>query len=203
MDELKTGTTTIGLIFKEGVILGAETKSTLGYMVDSKVARKIYRLDDHIGMSIAGMVGDALALVRLLKAQFKLYKLERGPITVRAAATLLSNILQGSKYFPYLNQLIIGGFDDKPNLYSFDPFGGFDVNDKYYSTGSGSPFAYGVLEAQFQENMTAEQAIELVVKAIKVAIERDIASGGKGFTVAIITKEGYKELTDQELKAYL
>jgi proteasome beta subunit len=203
MEALKTGTTTVGVIGKDAVVIAAEQKSTLGGMVESKVARKIYKLDDHIGMTIAGVVGDALSLVRLLKAQFKLYKLERGPITLNAAANLLSNILQGSKYFPYLNQLILAGYDKKPGLYSFDPFGGFDVKDKYYSTGSGSPFAYGVLEAEFKDNMTTEEAIALVIKAIKAAIERDIGSGGKGFSVAVIDKNGYRELSEQEIKKYL
>jgi len=204
MEDLKTGTTTIGLLFKDGVVIGAESKSTLGYMVDSKVAKKIYKLDDHIGLTIAGSVGDAQALVRLLRAEFKLYKIERGPITMRAAATLLSNILQGSKWFPYMNQFILAGYDSNgPAVYSFDPFGGFDTNDKYYSTGSGSPFAYGALESGYKENMSLEEAVALVVKAIKTAIERDIASGGKDINIAVIDKSGYRELSPQEIKKYL
>ena len=157
----------------------------------------------HVGLTIAGSVGDALSMVRLLKAQFKLFKLERGPITVKGAATLLSNILQGSKYFPYMNQFILAGYDKEPVVYSMDPVGGFDVKDKFYSTGSGSPFAYGVLEAEFKENMTVEEAIALVIKAIKTAIERDIGSGGKEIQVSVIDKNGYRELSKQDLKKYL
>lgn len=201
--EEKKGTTTIGLIAKDAVVVGAEQKSTMGYMIDSKVAKKIYQLDNHIGITIAGSVGDAQAMVRLLKAQFKLFKLERGPISVKAAATLLSNILQSSKYFPYINQFILAGFDQQAGIYSFDPFGGFDEKDKFYSTGSGSPFAYGVLEAEFKENMAVEDAVALIVRAIKTAIERDIGSGGKGIQVAIIDKNGYRDLSEQEIKKYL
>ncbi|NIM47365.1 MAG: archaeal proteasome endopeptidase complex subunit beta [Candidatus Aenigmarchaeota archaeon] len=200
--DVKKGTTTVGIIAKDAVVIAAEQKSTMGFMVDSKVAQKIYALDDHIGLTIAGSVGDALAMIRLLKAQFKIYKLERGPITIKAAATLLSNILHGSKYFPYINQFILAGFDKQPGLYSFDPLGGFDVKDKYYSTGSGSPFAYGVLEAEFKENMTTEEATALIIKTIKAAIERDIGSGGKKIQVAIIDKNGFKELTPEELKKH-
>ncbi len=201
--EEKKGTTTIGLITKDAVVLAAEQKSTMGYMVDSKVAQKIFQLDGHIGLTIAGSVGDALAMVRLLKAQLKLFKLERGPITIKGAATLLSNILQGSKYFPYMNQFILAGYDKEPGVYSMDPLGGFDVKDKFYSTGSGSPFAYGVLEAEFKENMTVDEAVALVVRAIKTAIERDIGSGGKEIQVAVIDKNGYRELSKQDLKKYL
>lgn len=201
-EALKTGTTTVGIIAKDAVVVAAEMKSTMGYMIDSKQARKIFKLDDHIGMTIAGMVGDALFLVKLLKAQFKLYKLDRGPITVNAAANLLSNILQGSKYFPYLNQLILAGYDSQPGVYTFDPYGGYDSQDKFYSTGSGSPYVYGVLEANFKENMSVEDAIVLAVRAVRAAIERDIGSGGKGITVAVIDKNGFRELTQQEMKKY-
>jgi len=203
MNELKKGTTTIGLIAKDSVIMAAEQKSSIGYMVESKVAKKIYQLDDHIGLTIAGIVGDALSMIRLLKAQFKLYKLERGPISIKAAATLLSNIMHGSKYFPYINQFILAGYDSEPRIYSFDPLGGFDNRDKYYSTGSGSPFAYGVLEAGFKEDMLEEEAIALVIKAIKAAIERDSGSGGKNIEVAIVKKDGYKELSQDEVKRFL
>jgi proteasome beta subunit len=200
--EAKRGTTTVGLITKDAVVIGADQKATMGYMVESKEAQKVYQLDDHIGLTIAGYAGDAMAMVRLLKAQFKLFKLERGAITVKAAATLLSNILHGSKYFPYLNQFILAGYDSEPHVYSFDPLGAFDTRDKYYSTGSGSPFVYGVLEAEFKENMITDDAIRLVVKAIKAAIERDIASGGKRIEVAIIDKNGFRLLSEQDLKKY-
>jgi len=203
VQQMKTGTTTVGLICKDAVVIGAEMQSSMGYMVASKQAQKIYQLDKHIGLTVAGSVADALAMVRLLKAQFKLYQLERGPITLKAAATLLSNILHGSRYFPYINQFILAGYDSEARIYSFDPLGAFEEKDLYHSTGSGSPFAYGVLETEFKENMTTEQGIELVVKAIKAAIERDIASGGKGIAIAVADKNGFKALTEQEIKKYM
>lgn len=200
---LKTGTTTVGLICKDAVVIAAEKKATMGYLIESKEAQKVHKLDDHIGLTIAGSVGDAQAIVRILKAQFKLYKLDRGPITVRAAATLLSNILHGSKYFPYLNMFLLAGYDSTgAHIYSVDPVGGYSDKDKFYSTGSGSPFVYGVLEADFKENMTPDDAIRLALKAIKAAIGRDIASGGNGFMVAIMDKTGYRELTNQEIEKY-
>lgn len=201
-DNVKKGTTTVGLLVKDAVVVGAEQKATMGYLVASKRSKKIYQLDDHIGITVAGSVGDAQALIRLMKAQIKLYKLDRGPITVKAAATLLSNILQGSKYFPYFNLLLIAGYDKEPVVYSLDPIGGYDNRDKFYSTGSGSPFAYGVLETSYKDNMTVEEGIALVVKSIKAAIERDIGSGGKNIEVAVIDKNGYREIPEEEVKRY-
>jgi proteasome beta subunit len=204
MEEKKTGTTTVGIICKDGVLLASERKATIGYMIDSKVSRKVYQLDEHIGMTIAGSVGDALALVRLLKAQFKLFRLERGPITVKAAATLLSNILQGTKWMPFMNQLILAGYDSTgPGLYSLDPIGGWSNMDNYYSTGSGSPFAYGVLESDYKEGISLDDGVELALRAIRSAIARDIASGGNGFMVALMTKDGYKELSEAEIKKHM
>ncbi len=192
--KIKMGTTTVSLVGKNFVVLGADKKSTLGYLVDSKVAKKIHKLDDHIAITIAGSVGDAQAIIRLLRAQFKLYKIERGPITVKAAATLLSNILHQNKFFPYYNQFIIGGVDrNGPQIYSLDPIGGVEGRDKFYSTGSGSPFAYGVLEAGYKETLSEKEAIELVKKAVKAAIERDIGSGGSGISIVVINNKGYKE----------
>ena len=200
---LKTGTTTVGIICKDGVVLAAEKKATMGYLVESKYAKKVYQLDDHIGLTIAGSVGDAQAFVRLMRAQFNLYKLERGPITVKGAATIASNILQGNKWFPFFNQFIMGGMDVRgPQIYSIDMAGGYTETDKVYSTGSGSPYAYGVLEAEFKEGISTQEGAALAIKAIKSAIERDIGSGGKGFTVAIINSNGYKELSESELKQY-
>ena len=203
VQNLKTGTTTVGIICKDGVVLGAEKKATIGYTIDSKVSRKVYQLDNHIGMTIAGSVGDAMAIVRLMKAQLKLYRLDRGPITVKGAAALLENILQGNKFYPYMNMFILGGFDvNGPQIHSLDPVGGGSTLDKFYSTGSGSPFALGVLEAEYNENISVADGAALAIRAIKVAIERDIGSGGRGFTIALITKDGYKELTEAEIKAY-
>ncbi len=203
IETLKTGTTTVGIISKDAVVLATERKATIGYTIDSKQARKVYKLDDHIGMTIAGSVGDAAAVVRLLKAQFKLFKLERGPISMKAASALLQNILQGNKYFPFMNMFILGGYDaEGPALFSIDPVGGASTSDKFYSTGSGSPFAYGVLESGFKEGMSTEEVIGLALKSVRTAIERDIGSGGKGFWVAVIDANGYRELSENEIRQY-
>ena len=114
----KTGTTTVGLIAKDAVLLGAEKKATIGYLVASKESKKILKLDDHIAMTIAGLEGDAQALVRYMRAELKLYKLQEGyPIPVSAAATLLANIMYARRYYPYIVQLIVGGYDDMPRLF--------------------------------------------------------------------------------------
>jgi proteasome beta subunit len=190
----KTGTTTLGMICRDGVVLAAEKKSTMGYLVASKESDKILPVEDHIALTIAGVSGDAQALARYLRAELKLFSIQnQRKISVKGASTLLSNILQGSKYYPYFVQLILAGYDDTgPAIFSLDAIGGTEEEKKFFSTGSGSPFALGVLEDNYREGISIEEGTKLAVRAIKAAIERDIGSGGKAIDVGVITKDGIK-----------
>jgi proteasome beta subunit len=202
IEKLKTGTTTVGIICKDGVVLAAERKATMGYLVASKFAKKILEIDRHIGMTIAGNVGDAQALERYIKAEVKLYQLEEGrKMPVKAAATLVANILYSRSYFPYYVQLLVGGYDDKSRLFSFDPTGSIIEEKDYFSTGSGSVIALGVLEDKYKEGMDLESAKKLAVRSIRAAIERDIASGGSGIDLAIIDGRGFRMFPEEEVKS--
>ena len=189
--KLKTGTTTVGLTFKDGVILAADMKSTLGYLISSKTVQKVYAIDDKIAVTTAGGSGDTQALIRILRAEIQLYKLSRNAeFTVNAAKSLLSNILQGVRYYPYMAMMLVGGVDKHgAHVLSVDPVGGAEP-DRFASTGSGSPMAYGVLEDSYKPEMTREEAIDVARRAISAARERDIFSGGKGILVAAIDKSG-------------
>ncbi|MBS7655290.1 archaeal proteasome endopeptidase complex subunit beta [Candidatus Bathyarchaeota archaeon] len=193
------GTTTIGVVCKDGIILATDTRATMGYFIAHKKAKKVYKIDDHIAMTIAGAVADAQTVVEILKVNSKLYKYERGePIPVNAAARLVANILFSSRYLPLMLQAIVGGVSNgKSQLFALDPLGSL-TEEKYVSTGSGSPIAYGVLETEFKENMSVKEALPVVLKAIKSAIKRDAASGDD-FDVALITLDGgYRELNKKE-----
>ncbi|MEK6909681.1 MAG: archaeal proteasome endopeptidase complex subunit beta [Candidatus Aenigmatarchaeota archaeon] len=196
----KTGTTTMGIICRDGAVLAAESKSTMGYLIASKESEKILQLEDHIAMTIAGASGDAESLARYMKAELKLFAIEnQRKISVKGAATLLANILQGSKYYPYYVQLIIAGYDSSgARIFTLDPLGSVEEEKKFFSTGSGSPMALGVLEDAYKEGMTIDEASKLAMRAIKSAIERDIGSGGKVMDIAVITKDGVK-ITRYEL----
>jgi len=199
-NSLKSGTTTVGLICKDGIVLASEAKASMGYMVANKEVQKVFQIDDKIGVTIAGMVSDAQQLINIMKAEINLHKLETGEeMKVKAVATLLANIMYARRLFPYFTQIILGGIDSNgKHLYSFDPTGSC-IKEKYVSTGSGSPFVYGILEKDFKENMSLQQAKELVKQVIKSASERDIASGGDKIWIAEITEKGFK-LSEEKLK---
>ncbi|MFC2175009.1 archaeal proteasome endopeptidase complex subunit beta [archaeon] len=187
------GTTTLGLKCKDGVILASESRATMGNLIANKDTPKIFKIQDHIWMTTAGSVADAQKLVRLMQVETNLYQIERDhPIKVDSAVSLLSNVLHGNKYFPYWVQLLVGGYDSKPRLYSLDAVGSA-LEEKVVSTGSGSPFAYGLLEADYKEDATIEENLPVAAKAIKSALERDAFSGNNIKLVAI-TKSGYRHV---------
>lgn len=202
--ESMKGTTTVGLVFDSGVILATEKRATMGSMIASKRAKKVYQVADRIGMTTAGGVGDAQQLARILTVECNLYQIRRSrAITVGAASTLLSNYLNQNRYFPYYVQLLVGGIDEKgPSVYSVDAMGGATKESDIVSTGSGSPMAYGVLEDRYHPDMDEEEAIGLAVRALKSAMKRDSASG-EGIHVVVITKEKFEELGEDALKKYL
>lgn len=201
--ELETGTTTLALKVDAGVILAADKRATMGHLKASKEAQKVFKLADNIGLTIAGSVGDAQRIVRIMRSQLKLKKLETRELSVQGAATLLANILQGSKMMPFMNQFVIGGVDEtNGTLYDLDPLGGLMEHTKFTATGSGSPTAYGVLEDAYEEGMTLDEGAELAVRAVQAAYERDVASGD-GIDVVKITKSGFDRLSADEVEAHM
>jgi len=199
--EIMKGTTTIGIVFSDGVVLATEKRATMGYMIASKNAKKIYQITDTIGMTTAGGVGDAQQLARLMSVESNLYQIRRRTnISVGASATLLSNYLNQNRYFPYYVQLLVGGVDDTgSSVYSVDAMGGATREDDFVATGSGSPMAFGVLEDRFKPGFSEKEAVELAVRALKSAMRRD-AGSGEGYQLAVITAEKFEVLDDSTLE---
>ncbi len=191
--ELKTGTTTLGMIAKDCVVLASDQRATMGYLIASKTAKKIYKITDRIGATIAGSVADAQQIMDLLIAEANLFEIQRGrPIRVKALTRLLSNILfQGRG--AYMLGSLVGGFDDEGPQVFYTDFIGSVIPDNFVASGSGSPVALGVLEAGYSEGLTKKKAIELAVHAIAAAIERDAATGNS-ILVSVIDKDGYQEV---------
>jgi proteasome beta subunit len=187
------GATTIGVVFDDGVILASEKRVSYGYMIMSRVAKKVFKLTDTIGAACAGLVSDMQVLIREVEAYANLFQLDTNrPLAVKSAAKLMSNLLFNRRMFPLITQTIVGGTDDEgASLYVLDVLGSV-IPDKYTAVGSGSEIAFGVLEQGFKENLTLKEAKDLVTRAIKSAISRDVMSGD-GVDYLIITKEGIQE----------
>jgi proteasome beta subunit len=197
------GTTTIGLVCKDGVVLATERRATAGSFIANKTTQKLFKIDTNLGITVAGLVGDAQVLARYLRAEVLLYRLRRNaPLTVEGAATLLANILNGNRMFPYYAWLILGGVDGRGgHVFSIDPAGG-SIEDKYVSVGSGSTFAYGVLEESYARDMSVNEGVDLALRGLTVAMKRDSASGD-GYIVHTITGRDYREFSEDEINKRL
>lgn len=197
---LKTGTTTLAIACPDGVVMATEKRATMGHLVGHKNTQKLFEVDTHLGLTIAGLVGDAQMLARHLQAQVRLYHFKRDhPMPVKGAATLLGNILNGAKWNPYWVQLIVGGFDSRGgSIFSVDAAGGA-IPETWTVTGSGSSFVYGVLEDRLNyETVPVKEAVDLAIRGLNAAMRRDSASGN-GMDIAIIDAQGFKRLTEEEI----
>lgn len=190
---LKTGTTTMGVVCDDGVVLATESQATMGYLVATKDATKLFKITPRVGMTIAGSVADCQQLIKTLTALIAIRELENGkPMSVKAVAQLTAVLLFQNRMFPYYSALLIGGFDESgTKLYSLDPFGSVIEEKNFTSVGSGSVVGFGVLESGFKDKMTIKQGIDLVKRAVEAAKKRDIASGGK-LQIATITGKGFE-----------
>ena len=191
------GATTVGIVFKDGVILASEKRVSYGNIIMSRGGKKVFKLTEHIGAACAGLVSDMQILAREMEAYTKLFDLDVGrSISVRSASKLMSNLLFSRRMAPMITQTLVGGMDDEgPSLYVLDVLGSV-IPDKYAVVGSGTEIAIGVIEENYKDNLTMEEAKELATKAIKSAISRDIMSGD-GIDFLTITKD---EATEDSTK---
>lgn len=197
---LKKGTTTLGLVCKEGIVMATEMRATMGNLIGHKTTQKLFKISDNMALTVAGLVGDAQMLARWLSAEVNLYQLKTGSqMSLRASSTLMANIMNGRRYMPFWVQLLLGGIDSEGgHVYSLDAAGG-SIPDKFQTTGSGSPFVYGVLEDRFKENLTVKEGKELGVRALVAAMKRDSASGD-GISMCVIDSKGYHKVSPEELE---
>jgi proteasome beta subunit len=203
-DAIMKGTTTIALICSDGVVMGADTRATMDTFIASSEAIKVFKIDDHLGMTIAGAVGDANYLVKVLKTQNEFYKMnESKPMSPGAASSLLSLILQENKFTPFYVGLILAGLNKGvPEVYGIDYAGGAIKESKFTSIGSGSIVALGYLESIYTPSLSTAEGVKHVAKALQIAMKRDAGTGDSMKLVAI-TKKGFKEYSKDEIDKIL
>ena len=202
---LHTGTTTLGINCVDGVVLATDHRAVAGYYVAHKHVKKVFKLADHIAATIAGVVADAQKLIDYMIAECNLYKLSHlKPIPVKAAASLYATYLFERRWFPYLTQTIVGGVDGSgPRIFTLDAVGSLIEENTVCATGSGTPFALGVLEDAYFEKITIKEAIPIAIHAVRTSIERDIGSGNGIDVIHIDKDKGYTEISDSVINAEL
>jgi proteasome beta subunit len=198
-DQIKKGTTTCALTCTDGVALAADTRASAGFFIADRHVMKIQKVDKHLGMTIAGGVADAQNLVDIMRYNANIYRLtNRELMPIKSAARLCSNVLFNQRFYPYYVQIILAGYDNKVGgqIYNIDLFGSM-TSEKFISTGSGSPVAYGYLESEFKDNLSVNESYKIAIQAIAAAIRRN-AGTGDNINAVIIDKDGYRELSKEK-----
>jgi proteasome beta subunit len=187
-EEMKTGTTTVGLSTEDGVVMATDMRASAGRMVSSKDVQKVEQIHPRGALTIAGSVSAAQSLIRALRSETSLYEARRGKdMSMEALSTLTSNFLRSGGFF--IVSPLLGGVDeDGSHVYSLDPLGGM-MEEEYAVSGSGSQYALGVLEQEYDAGLSVDEARSVAAHAIQSAVERDLASGN-GINVAVVTEDG-------------
>jgi proteasome beta subunit len=192
--EFMPGATVVGISYNDGVILAADKRVSFGNFVVNKNIKKTFTVTDYVGAACAGMVADMQVLVRQVEALAKIRKLEtRREVPPNSIAKLMSVIMFERRYFPLLTQVIVGGINEKPEIYTLDPLGSV-LPDNYAAVGTGAEGALGIMDAEFKPNMSEEVVTELASRAIRSATQRDAASGD-GIDILYVTRTGHREET--------
>jgi len=207
---LKTGTSIVGIVCSDGVVLAADRQATAGTMVAQKNAEKIIKINDRLLTAITGGVSDAQFLMRLVAAELRIKELKaKRKSTVKESASLLSSLTFRNIRQPSMVPAIVGTLvagleqDGTAKLYSIEPAGSiFEVTDYDTNFGSGTPYMLGVLEREYKKDITVKQGIQLAVECLKASIQRDVGSG-YGIDIFTLTKDGIKKVVSQEIEAVL
>ena len=204
---LKTGTTTVGIVCKDCIVLAADKRATAGNLIANKNMRKVVPINDQIAVTTAGSVSEIQLMIKYLKAELKLKEFRTNrPATVNEAANLLGGMVYGAirGYVPGIAHFLIGGADNEGvHLYDLFPDGSMTEVEDNVASGSGSVFAYGVLESQYKPGLSKEEGVKLAIRSVNAALQRDSASG-QGINVFVINKdEGVKEAYNEMLTTTL
>jgi len=203
---LKTGTTILGIVCKDGIVMASDRQISAGNLVVGKNFQKTIPVNDYLLMSFTGSVADAQRVAKILPAELKLKHLRsKSRPTVKEAASLLSSILYSAirqpSMVPHVVGNLIGGFnqDGTVELYTVEPAGSIiKVEDYDANFGSGMPYVLGFLERQYKKGISIKEGIELAKESLKSSTQRDMGSG-YGIDVFTITKEGIKKVVSQEI----
>ncbi|MAG20071.1 proteasome subunit beta [archaeon] len=201
--EGQKGTTTVGILCKDGVVLAADKRASAGYLISSKDVDKVSKISNNMALTMAGLVSDAQLLTKLIKAELTLRKIRTSrEVRVKESANLLAMMLYNNirkmSMVPGIVSFVLGGKDDHGfHLYELGVDGSVTVAKDYRSVGSGSMMALGVLETLYKEDLTIKEGIEIAVKAINAAVQRDLATGN-GIDLFVIDKNGvHKKFTKE------
>jgi len=202
-EKILHGTPTVGIKASDGVVLCADMRASAGYFIANNNTMKIQKIYDHAGLTLAGGVADAQNLTDILRYHANVHAIQNNEnIMIKSLARLCSLVFHQNRGYPFIADILLGGYDrDGPALFNIDMFGSVEKKS-YVTTGSGSPVAYGVLEDEYRDDLTVNDAKAIALRAVKAAIVRNIGTGD-GINVATIDKNGFQLLNKEQKKSII
>ena len=201
-EKILHGTTTVGIKAKDGVVLCADMRASAGYFIANNNTMKIQQIDLHAGLTLGWWCCRCTKSLLIFYVIIQIFTelTNKIHISIHSLARLCSLIFHQNRGYPFMADILLGGYDaNGPSLFNVDMFGSVEEKS-YVTTGSGSPVAYGLLEEEYREDLTVEEAKKIALRAVKAAIVRNIGTGD-GINVAIMDKDGFRLLTDEQKKA--
>jgi proteasome beta subunit len=203
---LKTGTSILGIVCKDGIVMAADRQVTAGNIVMNKKENKVFPINDYLIMAGCGIAADIQRVPKMLSAELKLKQLKsKTRPSVNQAVSLLAHMsyngIRQPSMIPQQAGFLMAGVneDGTTELYSIEPAGGSMKVEEYDANfGSGMPYILGLLERQYKKDMTIEEGVKLAIESLKSSTQRDTGSG-YGMDVFTITKEGIKKVIDKEI----
>ena len=188
------GATAVGITYDEGVVFASERRIAYGNFLVSKTTKKTFSITPKVGATCAGLVADMQLLSLQISALAKIRKMElKREVPPNTIAKMMSNMMYERRFFPLLTQVIVGGVVGEPTIYTLDPLGSV-LPDEYAAVGTGAEMALGILDQQYKNDLSEDQAVDLAVKSVRAASMRDSASGDN-IDVLVMNKDGAKETT--------
>lgn len=204
-EEVRKGTTTIGIKCTDGIVLAADKRVTLGgQIIANKTFDKVFKVTENVAITMAGSVSDAQLITKLLQAELKLRKIRAGrEPSAKESANLLGTIVYHNirKFSPFLGitGFLLGGVDNEGfHLYDIGIDGSVIEHENYVTDGSGFMMAYGVFDTLYKKDIKVPDGVKLAVKAINAAMQRDTATG-EGIDVFTVTKQGVKKVLTKQV----
>ena len=206
---LKSNTSLVGIVCKDGVVMGADRRVTAGNLIVDKKYTKLFVVNNNIIVAFTGGVADAQLVNKLMGAELRLKELRtKSKPSVQESAHLLSNMVYRNIRSPSMIPSIVGTLlagvdeDGTAKLYTIEPAGGvYEVKEYDANFSSGMPYILGLLERQYRKDLSIKEGVELAKEALKSSTQRDSGSGN-GIDVFTITKEGIKHVVSEEIVAH-
>jgi proteasome beta subunit len=205
---LKSNTSIVGIVCKDGVVMAADRRVTAGTIVMNKDFQKVQQVNDYIVTSWTGVLSDAQLSAKVISAELRLKELKtKSRPSVKEAANLIAMMsyrnIRTPSMMPAIVGMLVAGFDEdgKASLFSVEPSGSIvQIKDYDANFSSGMPYILGLLERQYKKDLSIKDGIELAKECIKSSTQRDIGSGN-GIDVFTITKDGIKHVVSEEIIA--